>query len=190
MSKKKTEREKLEAEYLRMVGRLQITSPGSAANTLTQITPGADLAEIRDFIKEVVGNVNDGNLIAPESLLMSQAYTLNRVFHSQITAACKSDYIEQGQFHADMAFRAQAHCNRALKTLLEYKNPKRAMFIKQQNNLQINQASEENEKTMRSANKILEVDNESRLEPGTPEEAIGRDSSLETVEEDDRTKDG
>jgi hypothetical protein len=40
--------------------------------------------------------------------------------------------------------------------LFEYKNLKRATFIKQQNNLQINQAGEEKEKSVKPANKILE----------------------------------
>ena len=65
-----------------------------------------------------------------------------------------------------MAFRAQARCNRTLRTLLEFKNPKRATFIKQQNNMQINQANEEKEKTLNPTNKILEVNYESKV--GTP----------------------
>jgi hypothetical protein len=40
------------------------------------------------------------------------------------------------------------------------------------------------------ANKILEIDHESRLDFGKTQETIGRDSSLETVGEDDRPEDG
>jgi hypothetical protein len=188
MSEKKTKRKELEEKYLKARGKSLVTSPGSAAFTLSQIVPGADRMEIRDFISEVVSNVNDGDLTAPESLLVNQAYTLNRVFHNQITKAHDSKLIEQGQFHSDMAFRAQAQCNRTLRTLLEYKNPKRATFIKQQNNLQINHANEEKEKSVKPANELLENDHESRLDTRAPQEAIRGDKTLETVERVHRPK--
>ena len=95
--------------------------------------------------------------------------------------------------HANIAFRAQSQCNRTLKTLLEYKNPKRsATFIKHQINTlnqQINEA-EKSEKEINLANEILEVNHESRLDPRKTEETIGSDTPLETLGEDDRTAHG
>ena len=175
-------KEMLDENDYKAIGLFLVTSPGSAAKTLTDICHQADIDDVHEFLSEVIGNVNNGDMTAPESLLVNQAYTLNKVFHTQITKAHDSKFIEQGQFHSDMAFRAQAQCNRTLRTLLEYKNPKRALFIKQQNNLQINQASEEKEKSVKPANELLEIDHESRLDTGAPQEAIRGDKTLETVE--------
>lgn len=176
------ERKALEDEYNKAIGRMLISSPGSAAETLTEINPQADLLETLHFMNDIVGQVQEGNLGAPESLLITQSYALNAVFHSQIESARRSKLIVEGNYHADIAFRAQAQCNRTLRTLLEYKNPKRATFIKQQNNMQINQAEEKKEKDVKPANELLEVKHE-RLDTGAPAQAGRSDTEMETVGE-------
>jgi len=184
------ERKELEERYLKAMAMFMTGSTGSAANTIFRITEGGDPIEIRDFLEEVTGQVREGDLSAPEALLLSQSYTLNRVFHRQMERALNSEELIVREHQAELAFRAQNQCNRTLRTLLEFKNPKRATFIKQQNNMQINQASEENKNTLNPANKILEVNHEARLDPGTSQETIGSNTPLEAVGEDHRAEDG
>jgi hypothetical protein len=83
--------------------------------------------------------------------------------------------------------RSQNQTRRTLDSLANLKRPKVQL---QQNNAVIQQVNNELPEEKNIANKILEVDHESRLDTGTQEETIGRDSSLETVGEDDRPEDG
>jgi hypothetical protein len=184
-------KEMLDEKNYKAIGRYLITSPGSAAKTLTDICTQADIGDVHKFLNEIIGNVNNGDMTAPESLLVNQAYTLNTVFHSFITAASKAEHLEVAQFRADIAFRAQNQCQRTLRTLLEFKHPKRSTFIKQQNNLQVNQSPEKKkEKKVKPANKLLEVNHEARLDTGKTQEAVRVNSELETVGELDRTSHG
>ena len=94
-----------------------------------------------------------------------------------------------------IALRAQNQCQRTLKTLLEYKNPKRTTFIKQQNNAtnqQINEGElkEISEKEINPANKLLEENHEARLDTGKTKEAVTVNSEVETVGELERTQHG
>ena len=142
-----------------------------------------------DFMNEVIDGVLAGSLDAAESLLTSQAYLLNATFATEIIAARESQYIAEGEFHANIALRAQNQCQRTLRTLLEFKNPKRATFIKQQNNLQVTQAEDEKEKGVEPANEVLEHDHESRLDTRAPQEASRSNQDLETVGKIHRPKD-
>ena len=188
-------RKELEEKYRKAMGMLVITSPGSAAHTLAQLDSDTDLIDALDFIAQVIDDVNGGDLKAPEALLITQAYTLNALFHKEILAANRETRIDVRRHHADIAFRAQNQSLRNLKTLLEYKNPKRATFIKQQNNAvnqQINQGEQPQEISEKtdSANELLEVNHDARLDPGAPQEAVGSNQKMEALEEIDRTGHG
>ena len=176
-------------EHQKKIGQILISPFGSAADALSEIYSQADfitsINELHVFT-DVVQEGKSGYLVG---MLVSQMTVLNALFNAKISASQRSDTINQGNYHADIAFRAQALCNRTMRTLLEFKNPKRATFIKQQNNMQINQAEEKKEKSIEPANELLEANNESRLDSGTPEETGGRNQEVETVGEIHRAKD-
>jgi hypothetical protein len=176
-------------EHDKLVGRMLISAPGSAAGTLSDIYKQADFLKTFHDVGEAISAVHNDSLKVAESMLVSQVYVLNSLFNAHASAEIKSRYIEEKEMHANIALRAQNQCNRTLKTLLEFKNPKRATFIKQQNNLQINEGDQEKEKKVSPANELLEVNHDARLDPGTPQEAVRGDTTLETVEKVDGTED-
>ena len=170
------------------IGQLLISAPGGAAYALSEMFSQADLVQSIEDVVEAIKSVHGDSLKVAESMLVSQVYTLNALFNTQTASAIKSNYIPEAEMHASIALRAQNQCNRTLKTLLEYKNPKRATFIKQQNNLQINEA-ENSEKNIKPANELLEVNHDARLDTGTPQEASRGNQEVETVGEIDRAED-
>ena len=192
MSKKKCKqkdgnRKLTKEENDKLVGQLLISAPGGAAYALSEMYSQADLLQSFHEVVEAIKAVHGDSLRVAESMLVSQAYVLNALFNTQTASAIKSNYIPEAEMHANIALRAQNQCNRTLKTLLEYKNPKRATFIKQQNNLQINEA-EKSEKNIKPANELLEVNHDARLDTGTPQEASRGNQEVETVGEVHRAK--
>jgi hypothetical protein len=181
----------LTKEDYKGIGRYLVTSSGSAAKTLTDICSQGDIDDVHNFIDTVTESIINGDMNAAESLLVNQAYTLNAIFHGFIVEANKTQSIEGSKFRADIAFRAQNQCQRTLRTLLEFKSPKRSTFIKQQNNLQVNESSKKKkEKKVNPANELLEENHEARLDTGKAQEAVRTDSEVETLGELDRTQHG
>ena len=194
MSKKKPTKEKRvkqeQNEHEKKIGQILISPFGSAADALSEIYSQADfitsINELHVFT-EVVQEGKSGYLVG---MLVSQMTVLNALFNAKISAAQRSDTIDQGNYHADIAFRAQALCNRTMRTLLELKSPKRATFIKQQNNMQINQTEEKKEKKVKPANELLEVNHDARLDTRTQTQAGRSHTTLETVGKGKRTAHG
>lgn len=193
MSKKKpTKEERIKQKQKKLdkkTGQLLISAPGGAAYALSEIYSQAEIMQSFHDVMDAIKAVHGDSLRVAESMLVSQAYVLNATFNTAITSARKSEYLPSSEYHANLALRAQNQCQRTLKTLLEYKNPKRATFIKQQNNLQINQAEEKKEKNIKPANELLEVDHDARLDTGTPQESIRGNQEVETVGEVHRAED-
>ena len=165
---------------LQKVGQILISPFGSAADALSEIYSQADFVTSINELTEYTKVLQSGKMGLVEGMLVSQMVVLNAVFNTKITTARKSDTINEGNYHADIAFRAQALCNRTMRTFLELKSPKRATFFKQLNQ-QFNQGEDEKEKTVKPANELLEIDHDARLDTRTPQEAIGSDTTLETV---------
>ena len=185
MSKKKsTKKERIkqkQKEHDKLVGHFLITAPGGAAYALSEIYSQAELIQSFDYVMDSINAVHDDSLKVAESMLVSQAYVLNATFNTAITSARSSEYLPSAEYHSNLALRAQNQCQRTLKTLLEFKNPKRTTFIKQQNNMQINQTEEKKEKNIKPANELLEVNHDARLDTGTPQEAGAGNQEVEAV---------
>jgi len=101
-----------------------------------------DLKSITDALKTASDQVKNGNLSNLEEMLVCQSYSLQHMFMtmaSKISGTTNPDHID---LFARFALKAQNQCRSTIATLTEMKNPKRATFIKQQNNAvnqQINQ---------------------------------------------------
>jgi hypothetical protein len=189
MTKKKSkDRERKEQELKELLAELYTHPAGVNAMALSQLHSEADAAALTKHIKKRNIQVADGDLSTAESMLIDQAHVLQSIFVTMTMSMQGAEYIKQMEAYGRMALRAQNQCNRTLKTLLEYKNPKRATFIKQQNNLQINE-SEKPEKEINPANELLEVNHDSRMDTGTPQETIGSNQEVEAMGKIDRTAD-
>ncbi len=165
------------------------TTPSVACSlTLKTLHSDADWRTMLEQLKRSNKDVIEGDLTIAEAMLIDQAQVLQSIFLNMTGLMHTAVYISKMEAYGRMALRAQNQCQRTLRTLLEYKNPKRVTFIKQQNNLQINEA-EKSEKKVKPANELLEHDHESRLDIGKTQETIGSDQEVEAVGKIDRAED-
>ncbi len=206
MAKKRTKTVHKENDKLlnERAGKLMMDSSTVNANVIQNLHQNTNFGE-NDFsedikmdfkvLTEVMETVSDqvkvGNLSNLEEMLVCQSYSLQNLFltmASKINGTTNPDYID---LFARFALKAQNQCRSTIATLSEMKNPKRATFIKQQNNAmnqQINQ--DKNSKNLdKPANELLEKTNGERLDTGTKKETIGANQNLETVGEINRSQD-
>ena len=182
-------------ERSELLARMYTTPSGSNSLALCALNDSKDYGAMADRLKEVNALIMDGDLSIAEALLIDQSLVLQSIFSNCTSRMVNSKYLSQIEAYGKIALRAQNQCQRTLKTLLEYKNPKRATFIKQQNNAvnqQINEGDpkEISEKKVNPANKLLEENHEARLDTGKTQETVRVNSELETLGELDRTSHG
>lgn len=106
-----------------------------SAITINSINNGK--LEIASVAKALIQNANKiaaGDISEIEIMLMTQAQTLNALFHDTLVRSADVNMINQLQILSDIALRAQNQSRKTLAVLAELKNPKRAVFIKNQNN--------------------------------------------------------
>ena len=146
---------------------------------------------MQKHLKQINKDVIDGDLSVAEAMLIDQAHVLQSIFVNMTGSMHAAEYISGMEAYGRIALRAQNQCQRTLRTLLEYKNPKRATFIKQLNQ-QFNQGEssrENSEKNVKPANELLEVSHDARLDTGTAQEASRSYQEVETVGEVHRAED-
>jgi hypothetical protein len=123
------------------------------------------------------------------------AYTINELIEEYIqiiTRMENTNMINQVQVLADIGLRAQSNSRKALATLAEIKNPRRATFIKQLNhavNQQINEGCS-NKKIKNNSNPSIKLEKEisiETLDTGSALEAIQTNQTTETLQFLNRT---
>jgi hypothetical protein len=187
---------KLTKKELSEIMTTMYTSPsGSNSSALCALHDSVEWGAMLDRLKKVNAEVMDGDLSCAEELLIDQAIVLQSIFSNYIGKTNNSEYLSQVEAYSKIALRAQNQCQRTLKTLLEFKNPKRSTFIKQQNNAvnqQINEGEPKEipEKEIKSANELLEHKDGTWLDTGKTKEAVRADTEVETLGELDRTQHG
>jgi len=184
-----------EEELSALKAKIHTTPSGSNSLALRALHESADWNAMWGRLREINVQVMDGDLSCAEALLIDQAYVLQSIFSNYTARMTNAEYLSQIETFSKIALRAQNQCQRTLKTLLEYKNPKRTTFIKQQNNAtnqQINEGElkEIPEKEINSANELLEQKDGTRLDTGETQDTITVNSEVETVGEVDRTAHG
>ncbi|BCA93915.1 hypothetical protein TUM19329_02760 [Legionella antarctica] len=155
-----------------------------------------DAPTVMDQLATSANKVNDGNLKEVEQMLMTQAKTLDYIFYDALKQLADVNMINQIEVFSNIAFRAQSQCRKTLATLAELKHPRRATFVKQQNNAinqQVNNGIESEsgnfKKNKKFANELIsEVTNE-KVDIGGAISAGTIDSSSETVDVLNRPKD-
>jgi hypothetical protein len=184
-----------DAERKRFLSALYVTPSWSASLAISRINPQSDFSDLSSLLREMNAHIFDGDLSRAEAMLIDQAHVLQAIFSDFTIRMAKAEYLSQMETYSKVALRAQNQCQRTLKTLLEYKNPKRATFIKQQNNAvnqQINQGEQPKEipkKEINPANKILEQKDGQWLDTGKEKETVPVNSQMETVAERHRAED-
>lgn len=148
-----------------------------------------DLKSLVDEMESVSEQVRNGDLSSLEDMLVCQTYSLQHMFTNMALKISCTSNAEHIDLLSKLALKAQNQCRSTVATLSEMKNPKRATFIKQQNNAvnqQINQ--DKNSKNLdKPANELLEKTHGERLDTRTTQETIGAHQGLETVGESNRS---
>jgi hypothetical protein len=174
-----------------------------AALTLMDYNKGFGELAINTLITDLrqqCEQASKGDLNRVEALLTAQAHTLDGIFNYLARKAVHADYLNQYETYLRLGLKAQSQCRATLETLAAIKNPRPVAFVQQANIAhgpqQVNneaahpkQASRA-PKTEKQPNKLLEIRNDERLDAGAQGATGPADSTLETVEALDRSKDG
>ena len=140
----------------------------------------ANVTELAARLEHQTQQLKDGDLGQAESMLASQAYTLDALFHSLLrrSALNGGNEFEVIEKLMKLALKAQSQCRTTLDSLASIKNP--TVLMRQTNiaqNQQINNGPE-NEKTQ---SKLLGKTDGERLDFGKAETPVTANQGVETV---------
>lgn len=145
-----------------------------------------DLQSLVNELGKQCLSVREGNLARAESLLMTQAHTLDAIFNELARRAALNmgEYLNAAERYLRLALKAQSQCRATLETLATIKNPP-VIYAKQANIAngpqQVNNGtppSPAHGKTSIEPNKLLEQQNEQRLDTRAQSAAIDADTSM------------
>jgi hypothetical protein len=167
-----------------------VTASGSLAR-INRHWPQVDINAFVAELQEQAGAASTGDLSRSEGMLVSQAATLDAVFHQMLGWALNhsgGENANSGHFEMCMrlALKAQSQSRATIETLAAVKNPP-VVYARQANfaagHQQVNNGGEparvreiENPPT-----KLLEAQHGERLDTGATTPAIGANQTLETV---------
>lgn len=170
--------------------RVTLSSYSSAAliadaySTLKSVSVNELQCQLLEQCKRVKG----GDLGRAESMLISQAHSLDVIFTRLAldASANSTSHLEAFQIYLKLALRAQSQCRATLETLAAIKNP--PLVIARQANIahgpqQVNNEAggSRAEQIKKPRTELLEHDDGERLDTRATAEAIGGDQALEAV---------
>lgn len=156
-----------------------------------------DLQSLINELGNQIDRVKSNDLSRAESLLITQAHTLDAIFNelARRAAANMGEYINATDRYLRLALKAQSQCRATLETLAAIKNPP-VIYAKQANisngPQQVNNGSPQpvaREEKAIEHNELLEAQHGQRLDTRTTAATIDVDKELETVGAIDRTED-
>ena len=159
-----------------------------AAITIQQLTSLHDVNALAKTLTQQTDEISKGNMSRCESMLISQAHTLDELFNNLARRAALNmgEHMQAVETYFRLALKAQSQCRATLETLSTIKNPP-VIFAKQANistgNQQINNAvsASRTENNKKQQNELLtELPNATLDSRGTCE-AIGAYSELEAL---------
>jgi len=179
-----------------------VISPTVRGAVATQSFSGAyGETELQSLINELgkqCKQVHGGNLQRTESLLTTQAHTLDAIFNELARRAALNmgEYINATDRYLRLALKAQSQCRATLETLAAIKNPP-VIYAKQANIAngpqQVNNGlppTPTHGGISIEPNKLLEQQHGQWLDTAAPGKTIGLDSPMATLGEGYRAKDG
>jgi len=165
----------------------------TARKLTSYLAEDADITTYVQKLREQTTAFASGDLSGVESMLVTQAMTLDALFNHMSMKALETSSVPAKEALLRLALKAQAQCSGAAKVLGELKNPRAVAFIRQQNNAngpqQVNngvrapsQATTRSgaERPGRSTN-LLEERNGARMDNGTSGKAGRGDQALEAM---------
>lgn len=163
----------------------------SRAYAVPMFGEGLDLSTYARLLREQCEAVHRGDLSRVETMLLTQANTLDMIFNQLAFRAQHADYLSQFQAYLSRAFKAQAQSRATVEALAELKNPCPVAFVKQANIAngpqQVNNGSAPPEPRARAENppsrenELLGSSDGERMDGGAAGEAGRSDTTLETV---------
>jgi len=181
------------------IAEISISPSVQAALTLKDYGISFENLELMSLVEELrhqIGQTIDGDLDRAEAMLTTQAHALDSIFGNLARRAINSEYMSVLETYLKLGLRAQSQCRATLETLAAIKNPVGRAYVGQANfahNQQINNKAESS-RTRENQNPPNELLENTEHEPdkwlatGAPQEAVGADSNVETVEEIDGSK--
>jgi hypothetical protein len=172
-----------------------VTSPTVRGAVTTQafskVFGETDLPSLVEELGKQVGRAQVNDLSRSESLLVTQAHTLDAIFNELARRAALNmgEYINATERYLRLALKAQSQCRATLETLATIKNPP-VIYAKQANIAngpqQVNNGTPlapapAHGKTSIEPNKLLEEQHEQWLDTGTTGAAVGADTAMATV---------
>ena len=168
-------------------------SPSVNASVLAQdfsFHPDLDLADLLEVMTRECTDVHGGDLRRVESMLISQAHSLDVIFASMARRAALNagEYMGAAETYLKLALKAQSQCRATLETLATIKNPP-VVFAKQANIANGPQQVNNNaapslahaEQFQKPQTELLEHAHGQWLDTGTAAAASGSNQTVETV---------
>jgi hypothetical protein len=168
----------------------------AAATIQTFAKSDYDLQGFIDELSAQIDAVNAGDMRRAEGILITQAHTLNELFHALAHRAAMNmgEYFNAAERYMRLALKAQSQCRATLETLSAIKHPP-VVYARQANiahgHQQVNNGiPSRTRETEIGQSKQSGADSELLPDTRASETESGVDTPLETVGEIDRTKVG
>jgi hypothetical protein len=181
------------SETLARVALRPSVRAGITVQTYSKQFGELDLTALVDDLAAQNSSVSKGDMARSEAMLMSQAHTLEAIFHELARRAALNlgEYINAAEIYMRLALKAQSQCRATLETLAAIKNPSPVTFVRQANVAhgpqQVNNGptpADDPSRARESENqpsRLLEQQDGERLDIEAPRTPVRADSSLETV---------
>ena len=165
--------------------------------TLTHKLNHSQLIEMVDELKQQSAAVHANDMSRAESMLLSQAHTLDGLFAKLASKALAAEQLSVMDPLMRLALKAQNQARATLQTLAELKAPKHIAFVKQANignQVQVNNGAVTTRtrarKVRKAPNELLEVEHGERMDTRALSQTVRANTELATMGEIDRPKVG
>ncbi len=174
-----------------------VTSPeclSASVLTICQNIDHSKITEMVDELRQQTAAIHSDDLSRAESMLISQAHTLDGLFAKLASQALTAGQLDVAERYMRLALKAQNQARATLQTLGEIKAPKQIAFVKQANignqvqvNNDDNPARSRAKKNQKAPNKLLEVKHGERLDTRAQGSASRANQAMAPLGEEHRT---
>ena len=126
-----------DADVSKLMAQASLRPSVQAAATLQQfnVMDNVVLMALIDELADQAKEASAGNLGRAVAMLVTQAHTLDAIFHNlaRRSALNMGEYMGAAETYMRLAQKAQSQCRATLETLWTMKNPSPIAFVKQAN---------------------------------------------------------
>ena len=168
-----------------------VTNPECLSASVLTICQNIDHAKVTEMVAEIrqqAAAIHTDDMSRPESMLISQAHTLDGLFAKLATQALTAGNLDGMERYMRLALKAQSQSRATLQTLGELKAPKQIAFGQQANignqgqvNNDGSSARSRAKKKPKAPNELLEVEHGKRLDTRAEGSASGADPAMASV---------